>query len=106
MPKGSRLVTAIGVSANDKYVVATNAAEKVEAFLFKIDGPATPVADCSINYVVTNINCHPTDDNSFATCGEKHVLFYTFDGKESIGRGKKGKGKGADGNMCSVAFSS
>jgi len=107
LPKGSRLVTAIGISANDKYVVASDAAEKVGAYIFEIEGSANPLADISINYVVTNINCSPTDDLKFATCGEKHLMLCSFDGKEKLSRqqGKPEKG-GSIPNMCSVAFSS
>ena len=106
LPKGSRLVTAIGISANDKYVVASDAAEKVGAFVFEINGSANPLADISVNYVVTNINCSPNDDNVFSTCGQKHIMLFTFDGKKTIDR-KTGKpSKGGDiPNMCSVAFS-
>ena len=103
LPKGSRLVTAIGISANDKYVVATDAAEKVSAFVFDIAGGVNPVADISVNYVVTNVNCHPTDEKVFATCGQRHVMLCTFDGKDKITRQQ---GKGDIPNMCSVAFSS
>jgi hypothetical protein len=107
LPKGSRLVTAIGISANDKYVVASNAADKVSAFIFDIAGGADPVAEVGINYVITHICCSMLDDKVFATCGKTHMMFCTFDGKETC---KKQQGKPAKGgtipNMCSVAFSS
>lgn len=54
------------------------------AFVFKIDGESAPLAEIKINYVVTNINCSLTDDNLFATCGEKHMILCTFDGKDNI----------------------
>jgi hypothetical protein len=38
MPKGCRLVTGIGISSNDKYVCASDAAEKVTAYVFNISG--------------------------------------------------------------------
>jgi WD40 repeat protein len=105
LPKGSRLVTAIGISANDKYVVATDAADKVTAFIFDIEGGADPIGDVGINYVVTNINCSLTDDNVFATCGKNHLMYCQFDGKKlSKKTGKPMKG-GEIPNMCSVAFS-
>lgn len=34
LPKGCRLVSAIGISANDKYVAASDAAEKIQAHIF------------------------------------------------------------------------
>jgi len=45
LPKGSRLVTAISISPNDKYVVAADASEKIFAHIFKIDGSKNPIAD-------------------------------------------------------------
>lgn len=48
LPKGSRLVTAIAISANDKYIVAADAAEKICCHIFKIDGSKNPVADIQI----------------------------------------------------------
>jgi len=79
LPKGSRLVTAISISANDKYVVASDAAEKVAAYIFELSGGEDPVADASINAVVTHLMCHPKDDNVFACCGEKHLTISTLD---------------------------
>lgn len=102
LPKGSRLVTAIGISANNKYVVASDAAEKVGAYIFDIAGGSAPIADVTINAVVTHLACHPTDVNKFATAGKKHVAFCTFDGQKAV---KKEQGKGINCNMCSVAFS-
>ena len=38
LPKGSRLVTAIGISKDDKYIAACDAAEKITVHLFEISG--------------------------------------------------------------------
>ena len=36
LPKGSRLVTAIAISPSKKYVAASDAAEKIAAYLFDV----------------------------------------------------------------------
>lgn len=46
LPKGARLVTAIGVSATDKYICAADAAEKITAHIFAVDGGKAPIATC------------------------------------------------------------
>lgn len=48
LPKGSRLVTSIAISATDKYVVAADASEKIFCHIFKVDGGSNPVADVQI----------------------------------------------------------
>lgn len=95
-------MTAIGISANDKYIVATDAAEKVGAYVFDIKGGADPIADASINAVVTHVNCHPKDENVFACCGAKHMTLCNIKGdKVEMKKGKKCDNV----NMCAVAFS-
>jgi hypothetical protein len=59
MPKGCRLVTAIGISSDEKYVCASDAAEKITAYVFNISGAQTPVADVVINYKVTHLAWDP-----------------------------------------------
>lgn len=44
LPKGSRLVTAIGISATDKYICASDAAEKITAHIFDVDGGKAAIA--------------------------------------------------------------
>jgi hypothetical protein len=46
MPKGCRLVTAIGLSPSNKYVAASDAAEKITVYLFDVAGKETKIADC------------------------------------------------------------
>lgn len=76
LPKGSRLVSAIGISANDKYIAASDAAEKICAHIFKIEGSGTkPIADITINAKVCHLDWHPKDENLFSTCGAKHIIW-------------------------------
>lgn len=103
LPKGSRLVTAIGISVNNKYVFASDAREKVTAYMFKLgDESEAPIKEFEINATVTHLMAHPSEDKQFVTCGKKHVIF--FDG------GNEGKGKSAGTgfnsiNMAAIAFS-
>jgi hypothetical protein len=55
LPKGCRLVTAIGISATDQYVAAADAAEKICVHLFKVDGPEKAIATVSINMKVVHL---------------------------------------------------
>jgi hypothetical protein len=44
LPKGSRLVTGISISNSDKYLCASDAAEKIAAYIFLIEGDENPIA--------------------------------------------------------------
>ena len=95
LPKGCRLVTAIGVSATDKYICATDAAEKIAAHVFKVDGGVSAIATTEINMKVIHLAWSPSSEEKFATAGAKHVMVCTLN-KDKIDK-KKGKGsKGKD----------
>jgi len=51
MPKGSRQVSAIGFSAGDKYLAASDASEKITVHIFHLraESPAGPIAGVQIN---------------------------------------------------------
>jgi len=91
LPKGARLVTAISISANDQYIVAADASEKIFAHIFKIDGSKNPIADVQIGQKVVHMNFHPVNDNRFATAGAKHMSICEFDGAKTISK-KAGTG--------------
>lgn len=80
LPKGSRLATAIGISPSNQFVVASDAAEKICAYLFKIDGDVNPIASVGINMKVVHLEYSPLDDNMFATAGKDHIMFCAISG--------------------------
>ena len=80
LPKGSRLVTAIGISPSKKFLAASDAAEKISAFVFEINGAANPVAKVAINMKVVHIEYSPLDDNLFATAGKDHLMVCNVSG--------------------------
>ena len=45
LPKGSRRVVAIGISAGDKYLAACDASEKIIVHIFDIKGKSGPIKD-------------------------------------------------------------
>lgn len=63
LPKGCRLVTAIGVSKDDKYVCAADAAEKITCHIFEVSGKAAPIADVCINMKVVHLAWSFCDEN-------------------------------------------
>lgn len=93
LPKGSRLVTAISISPSKKFLAASDAAEKICAFVFEIDGGASPVTKVSINMKVVHLEYSPLDDNLFATAGKDHLMICDVSGGNV--KGKKGKIKGS-----------
>jgi len=103
LPKGSRLVTAIGISATDKYVCASDAAEKITAHVFDVEGGINPIQSISINMKIVHLAWSPVVENMFATSGKDHVAICTVE-KDKITK-KMGSSKG--GKMqshCSVAW--
>lgn len=66
-----------------------------------------PIGDATVNAVVTHLQCSPTDDNAYATCGKKHCNFYAIsDGEKGKKNVKCTKGKGFDNqNIAAVAYS-
>lgn len=80
LPKGARLVTAIGVSATDQYIAAADAAEKITAHLFKVDGGVAPVASVQINMKVVHLAFNPCSEETFATAGKDHMALCVYDG--------------------------
>lgn len=103
LPKGARLVTALAISASEKYLVASDAAEKITAHLFDIQGGAAAIASVTVNMKVVHLAFSPLNDNLFATAGKDHLMLCTFDGKTI--KGTKGKAKGGKvESQCAVAF--
>ena len=104
LPKGARLVKAIGFSCNDEYVCATDAAEKIEAHIYKVqDKKLGPFASVEINMNVVHLCWNPHIPELFATTGKDHMLLCTVNGDKV----KKQKGKAKGGKMvshCSAAW--
>ena len=108
LPKGCRLVTAIGISATDQYVAAADAAEKIAVHLFKIDGGAAAIATVQINMKVVHLAFSGFEENVFATAGKDHLAICTLtgDGKAAKLDKKMGKGKGGTvESQCAAAWS-
>lgn len=104
LPKGSRLVTGIAFSASKKYIAASDAAEKIAAYVFALEGEETPIASVNINMRIVHLDYSPLDDNLFATAGKDHVMLCTMSGNTI--KGVKGKSKGNKiASQGSVAFS-
>ena len=103
LPKGSRLVTGIGISANDKYVACADAAEKIAAHVYDISKGGKPIGEVKINAKVTHLCWHPTNEGLFSTCGAKHIIW-------GVGEGKKWKAEPATGlgtgNFTAISWSS
>ena len=87
------MVTGIAISANNKYIVASDAAEKISCHVFKYDGGKNPVADVQINQKVVHVKFHPTDEGKFATAGKDHLAFCEYDGGKKISK-KMGSASG------------
>ena len=101
LPKGGRLVTAIGISATDKYVCASDAAEQVTCYVFKV-GTVAPIHSITINYKVAHLAWSPHTEEVFATAGKDHMIVCQPKGDNY--EKKTGKQKGASQSMCSVAW--
>ena len=86
LPKGCRLVTAIGISANDKYLAAADAAEKIEVHVFNFDKGVNPIQSIGINQKIVHLGWSPVDAKAFATVGKEHIAFITVkgDGKKDF----------------------
>jgi len=63
MPKGARLVTAIGFSGTGKYIAASDAAEKITVHLFERGGKSKAISSFSINMKVVNLAWNPSGDD-------------------------------------------
>jgi len=105
LPKGCRLVTAIGISATDKYVAASDAAEKIAVHLFDVAGGAAAIATVQINMKVVHLAFNAFDENILATAGKDHMAICTLDGKTLNKKMGKGKGGTVD-SQCAAAWSS
>ena len=106
LPKGARLVTALAMSPSEKYLVASDAAEKITAHLFDVQGGAAPICSVTINMKVVHLAFSPLSDTLFATAGKDHMMLCNFDGTKTI-KGTKGKSKGGKvESQCAVAFPS
>lgn len=104
LPKGARLVTAIGVSATDKYIAACDAAEKITVHIFDVAGGKAAIATCAINMKVVHLAWNPNTETQFATAGKDHVAICDFDGKKACKMTKGKAGKGKIESQCSAAF--
>ena len=71
------MVTAISISPNDKYLCASDAAEKITAHVFEISGKATAIASVAINMKIVHLAYSPHDDSVFATAGKDHLCICT-----------------------------
>ena len=108
LPKGCRLVTAIGISATDQYVAAADAAEKIAVHLFKIDGGAAAIATVQINMKVVHLAFSGFDENVLATAGKDHLAICTLSGEGKSCKLDKKMGKGKGGTVesqCAAAWS-
>ena len=104
LPKGSRLATAIAISPSNQFIAASDAAEKICAYLFKMDGDKNPIASVGINMKVVHLEYSPLDDNMFATAGAQHMMLCTVNGATI--KAAKGKSKGGQvQSQSAVAFS-
>jgi hypothetical protein len=93
LPKGSRLVTAIGISATDKYICACDAAEKITCHIFEIAGGKKSIATVGINMKVVHLAWSPTNEQLFGTAGKDHVAICTLGADKTV-KMTKGKSKG------------
>jgi hypothetical protein len=103
LPKGSRLVTAIGISATDKYICAADAAEKITCHIFEVSGGKSAIATVAINMKIVHLAWSPSNEMLFATAGKDHIAICTLNGKTVTM--KKGKSKGGKiESQCSAAW--
>jgi len=93
LPKGSRLVTAIGISATDKYICACDAAEKITCHIFEVSGGKAAIATVAINMKVVHLAWSPVNEDLFGTAGKDHVTMCTLGADKKI-KMTKGKAKG------------
>jgi WD40 repeat protein len=93
LPKGSRLVTAIGISATDKYICACDAAEKITCHIFDIDGGKAAIATVGINMKVVHLAWSPVNEQLFGTAGKDHIAMCTLNSDMTV-KMTKGKAKG------------
>jgi hypothetical protein len=104
LPKGCRLVTAIGISATDKYICACDAAEKITCHIFEIAGGKAPIADVAINMKVVHLAWSPTNEELFGTAGKDHVTMCTLGADKKV-KMVKGKAKGGKiESQCAIAW--
>lgn len=104
LPKGSRLVTAIGISANDKYVCATDASEQICAHILEIK-TGKHLDTIKINYVVKHLHWHPTDEDVFATCGADHFFMCHYNPMKRTTKKDRVQVKGGKLSFLSIAWS-
>lgn len=93
LPKGCRLVTAIGISATDKYICASDAAEKITCHIFDVDGGKAAIATVAINMKVVHLAWSPVNEELFGTAGKDHVTMCTLGADKKV-KMVKGKAKG------------
>ena len=95
LPKGCRLVTAIGISATDKYICACDAAEKITCHIFAVAGGKAAIATVAINMKVVHLAWSPVTEELFGTAGKDHVTMCTLGADKTVKmvKGKAGAGK-------------
>ena len=104
LPKGARLVTAIGISATDKYICASDAAEKITAHIFKIGGTKSPIASIAINMKIVHLAWSPNTEEAFATAGKDHLAICSLKDESTVTK-TMGKAKGGKiESQCSAAW--
>ena len=105
LPKGARLVTAVGISCQNNYIAAADAAEKITVHIFKLQGPSSPITAVGINMKIAHLAWSPTGEDKFGTAGLNHVIVCSFNGKDApkAVQGKAGK-EGKVQSMCSIAW--
>jgi len=92
MPKGSRQVSAIGFSCNDKFLAACDMSDKLIVHVFDLTSDdQAPVSDVQINEKVLHLAWNPFEAKQFATVGKDHMILCNFsDGKTKSNKGSMG----------------
>lgn len=111
VPKGGRLVSALGFSSQDRYLAACDMAEKITVHIFDLGpkGKQDPIADVQIGQKVMHLAWNPNSEDTFATVGKDHMYLCTFtagkgDKKASCSK-KKGSVSGKGCSHSSIAWS-
>jgi WD40 repeat protein len=102
LPKGCRLVTALGFSKDDKYLCAGDAAEKIAVHVFEVEGGVKPICNVQINQKIAHLAWSPADDTKFVCVGKDHIAFCTVAG----GKIEKKMGSAKGGNPVSQCAAS
>jgi WD40 repeat protein len=97
-------VSAIGISATDKYVCASDAAEKITCHIFDVAGGKDSIATLQVNMRIAHLAFSPINDMLFGTAGKDHITMNTI-GPDMRVKMVKGKSKGGNiESQCAVAW--